>query len=45
MNKEKKDQQSADEGKYGGGKHIFLFLGIAVIVVVLLKYLLDWIMK
>ena len=40
-----KNQNPEENEKYGGAKHIFLFLGIVVIAVIILKYVVDWLMK
>jgi len=45
MNTNNSDQQSDHDEKHSGGSHIFLFLGGAVILLVLIKFLIDWLMK
>jgi hypothetical protein len=45
MNTNNIDQNSEHDEKHSGGSHIFLFLGGAVIVLVLIKFLIDWLTK
>lgn len=40
-----KDQNSEQNEKHTGGSHIFIALGVALVVIVLFKFLLDWLMK
>ena len=45
MNTNSDIQNPEQNDKFGGGGHIFLYMGIAVVAIVLLKYLVDWLMK
>lgn len=45
MNTINKDQKSEQNEKHTGGGHIFIALGIAVVAIILIKILLDWLMK
>jgi len=45
MNTNNSEQKSELDEKHTGGSHIFLFIGGALIVLVLIKFLIDWLMK
>lgn len=41
MNTDNHNNQTEQEDKHSGGKHIFMFLGIAVVILVIIKLLID----
>lgn len=45
MNTENNNQNSEQEEKHRGGWHIFLFMGIALVALILLKLLVDNLMN
>jgi len=45
MNTDNIDKQPEKDEKHSGGSHIFLFIGGAVVVLVLIKFLIDKLMN
>ncbi len=41
MNTENQNKESEQDEKHSGGSHIFLFLGGAIVVLVIIKLLID----
>lgn len=41
MNTENHNNKMEQDEKHTGGKHIFLFLGIALVILIILKVLID----
>lgn len=45
MSVNNQNQQTEPDEKHSGGKHIFIFLGIGLVILVLIKVLLDKLMN
>jgi len=45
MNTNNQENKHEQNEKHSGGWHIFLFIGIALVALILLKLLIDYLMK